>query len=99
MPAPPESDLPTMADVRQRTTFGNRFRFLVRVLGLTAVLAAVAGAVVLSTFLPDLSGLPRDAAYQTVRDTAEAARAGDLGDLAHWAAMAAGVGAAVAFVW
>lgn len=88
-----------MADVRQRTTFGNRFRFLVRVLGLTAVLAAVGGAVVLSTFLPDLSGLSRNAAYQTVRDTAESARAGGLGDLAHWAAMAAGVGAAVAVVW
>ena len=88
-----------MADVRQRTTFGNRFRFLLRVLGMTALLAAVAGAVVLSTFLPDLSGLTRDAAYDTVRETAESARAGSLGDLAHYAVVAAGVGAAVAVAW
>ena len=33
-----------MAAVRQRTTLGNRFRFLLRVLGLTGILVAVIGA-------------------------------------------------------
>lgn len=36
-------------DSRQRTTWGTRFRFLVRVIGLTGVLVAVAGAVMLDT--------------------------------------------------
>ena len=39
-------------DVRQRTTLGSRFRLLLRVLGLTAILAAAAGAVLASTTLP-----------------------------------------------
>lgn len=53
-----------MADVRQRTTLGNRFRFLMRFLGLTGLLAAVVGAVLLSTTPaelpapPDLAGKP-----------------------------------------
>ena len=34
---------PRRADVRQRTTLGNRFRFLVRVLGLTGLLAVPVG--------------------------------------------------------
>lgn len=38
-----------MTDVRQRTTFGNRFRLLLRLLGFTAVLTAVAGGIWLST--------------------------------------------------
>lgn len=88
-----------MADVRQRTTFGNRFRFLLRVLGLVAVLAAAAGAVVLSTFLPDLSGLPRDAAFEAVRDAAESAYAGDLGPLARGGLIALAAGAVVAVLW
>src|SRR5947209_4946531 len=36
-------------DVRQHTTLGTRLRFLVRVLGLTSVLAVTAGAVLAST--------------------------------------------------
>ncbi len=36
-----------MADVRQRTTFGNIFRFLLAALGLTALFAGVVGAVLL----------------------------------------------------
>jgi hypothetical protein len=39
----------TMADVRHRTTAGNRFRFLVRFLGLTGVLAAAVGGTLLAT--------------------------------------------------
>jgi hypothetical protein len=41
-----------MADARQRTTLGNVFRFVVRTLGLTGVVAAAVGAVLLSTELP-----------------------------------------------
>jgi hypothetical protein len=37
------------SDTRQRTTWGTRFRFLVRAVGLTGLLAAVAGAVMLDT--------------------------------------------------
>ena len=40
------------ADARQRTTIGNRFRLLARVLGLTGVMAFAAGAVLASTSLP-----------------------------------------------
>src|SRR5687767_11036338 len=45
-----------MSDVRQRNTLGNRFRFLVRVLGLTGLVAAVVGAVLLTTVPTDLPG-------------------------------------------
>ena len=37
-------DIKPMADTRQRTTWGTRFRFLVRAVGLTGVLAAAVGA-------------------------------------------------------
>lgn len=40
--------MPT-SDVRRRSTWGGRFRLLVRVLGLTGIVAAVVGAVLLST--------------------------------------------------
>lgn len=36
-----------MADTRQRTTWGNRFRFLARALGLLGLLAAISGVVLL----------------------------------------------------
>jgi hypothetical protein len=38
-----------MTDTRLRTTWGTRFRFALRVVGLTGILAAVAGAVLLAT--------------------------------------------------
>lgn len=45
---------PRKTDVRQRTTLGNRFRFLVRGLGVLAVLAVAAGAVATAAAdLPD----------------------------------------------
>ena len=40
------------SDVRHRTTIGNRFRLLARVLGLTGIMAFAAGAVLASTSLP-----------------------------------------------
>ena len=41
-----------MADVRQRTTWGIRFRFLVRVLGLVGMFAAAVGAVLPASAYP-----------------------------------------------
>src|SRR5579872_1702159 len=38
-----------MSDTRQRTTLGTRFRFLLRVVGLTGVVATAVGAVMLDT--------------------------------------------------
>src|SRR5262245_26219373 len=40
------------ADIRQRTTLGNRFRFVVRVLGMTGVLAIPAGFLLAGSSLP-----------------------------------------------
>ncbi|QEL13580.1 hypothetical protein [Limnoglobus roseus] len=48
-----------MADARQRTTFGNVFRFTIRGLGLTGLLAAAVGGVLLATELPAV-GWPTD---------------------------------------
>ncbi len=42
-----------MADTRQRTTLGNRFRFLVRFLGVTGLVACAVGAVLLYAVLRD----------------------------------------------
>jgi len=41
-----------MADIRQRTTLGTRFRFLVRIAGVTGVLAAVVGAALFASAFP-----------------------------------------------
>lgn len=43
-----------MTDARQRTTFGNRFRFLVRFLGLTGLLAVPAGWLLAAGALPTI---------------------------------------------
>jgi hypothetical protein len=42
-----------MADIRQRTTWGTRFRFLIRTLGLTGVLAVAVGATLTATVFPE----------------------------------------------
>lgn len=41
-----------MADTRSRTTWGTRFRFLIRAAGLTGLLAAATGAVLLTSVFP-----------------------------------------------
>ena len=41
-----------MADTRQRTTLGNRFRFLVRAIGLTGVPSTAVGALLSAATLP-----------------------------------------------
>ncbi len=58
-------------DTRHRTTAGNRFRFLLRVLGLTALVTAAVGAVV-----ADAASLPAD---PWTLPAARAAFQGDLG--------------------
>jgi ribosomal protein L17 len=62
-----------MVDVRQRTTIGNRFRFLVRVLGLTGLVAAVVGAVLLSTVPTGLPAWSESAARSPMEWLAAAA--------------------------
>ena len=41
-----------VSDTRQRTTLGSRFRFLIRIVGLTGVLAAGAGMVLSASAFP-----------------------------------------------
>ena len=41
-----------MADIRQRTTFGNFFRFAIRFLGLTGLIVAVPSLALLNGELP-----------------------------------------------
>ena len=43
-----------MADARQRTTLGNVFRFSIRGLGLSGLLAAAVGGVLLASEMPTL---------------------------------------------
>src|SRR5438105_1219406 len=72
-----------MADVRQRTTLGNLFRFLVRVLGLTGLVAAAGGAVLLSTAPTDLPGWAAPASHSPAEwATAAGNWAPDAGDFA-----------------
>lgn len=52
------------SDARQRTTIGNRFRFLVRFLGLTGLLAVPAGWILAADALPTLPEWTADAVRQ-----------------------------------
>ncbi|QJW95204.1 coiled-coil domain-containing protein [Frigoriglobus tundricola] len=89
-----------MADTRQRTTWGSRFRFLVRAVGLTGVAAVGVGGMLAAATLPavDFGSWP---ALQTLHDLLRVAANGDHGELAKggaWA-LACGAGAvAVALV-
>lgn len=89
-----------MADARQRTTFGNMFRFAIRALGLTGLLAAAIGGVLLATELPGLG------AVDSVGDGARAAwnhfqtaSTGGHGDAAKYASWILGLGAAAVLLW
>jgi hypothetical protein len=62
---------PRRADVRQRTTLGNRFRFLVRVLGLTGVLAIPAGWLLAGEALPPVEAWTPDLLRSTVETVAD----------------------------
>lgn len=72
------------SDTRQRTTWGTRFRFLVRFIGVTGLLATVAGAVTLYTVFPSSQWT-----LENIRSAGEGAR-GTFAQFAAWT-LAAGV--------
>jgi hypothetical protein len=87
-----------MADTRQRTTWGNRFRFLVRAIGLTGAAAAIVGAILAAATVPNID-LYSWAGWQALPDQFRAASEGNHGELAKVAAqMMLYGGAAVAGV-
>src|SRR5437588_73152 len=79
-----------MADTRQRTTWGIRFRFLIRAIGLLGVLAASVGAVLAASVYPS----PQQWTLETARAAFEGGDA-----FAHAAVLTLGIGlAAVALL-
>ncbi len=82
-----------MADTRQRTTWGTRFRFLTRVVGLTGVLAFAVGVTLLATALP-LRDLIQP---EKVQATAEGAH-GTFAQDAAWVALVGLVAVALALL-
>ncbi len=80
------------ADVRQRATFGNRFRFLVRVLGLTGFVVAFFGFSYVLSYAPDPAGMTGEQAREAGRAVAQAAQLGELGQVAQIAMFAATAG-------
>ena len=58
-----------MTDTRQRTTIGNRFRFLVRFLGLTGLLAVPAGWLLAAGALPTVPDWTADALRPAIEST------------------------------
>lgn len=86
-----------MADARQRTTFGNVFRFTVRGLGLTGLLAAAGGGVLLATDLPavDLTADGAKALWANYQTAFE----GKFGDAAKVASWVVGVGGLAVALW
>src|SRR4051812_45709666 len=70
-----------MSDTRQRTTWGNRFRFLARAVGLTGVAAVAGGAVLAAATLPPID-LGSWAGWKSLPDLLRAAGNGDHGGMA-----------------
>src|SRR5882762_8176372 len=68
-----------MADTRQRTTWGIRFRFLIRAIGLLGVLAAAVGVVLTASAYPSQE--------QWTEHTARHAIHGEDGDYAYAAVL------------
>ena len=85
-------------DARQRTTFGNGFRFAARVLGLSAGLAAVAGAVWLYSVVP-VPDVQSAADLRAAAAGVVGAARGDAGDAARGPAVLALAGAGVVALW
>jgi hypothetical protein len=85
-----------MADTRQRTTWGNRFRFLARAVGLTGVAAVASGAVLAAATLPPID-LGAWAGWKSLPDVLRAATEGAHGEMARVGAwlIAGGVAAVV----
>jgi hypothetical protein len=85
-----------MADTRQRTTWGNRFRSLLRFAGLTGVVAAVFGGILTAATLPRVDFYSWSG-WKSLPDLLRAASEGAHGELAKVGAwMVACGGAAVA---
>ncbi|MGL6096663.1 MAG: hypothetical protein ACRC7O_12815 [Fimbriiglobus sp.] len=85
-----------MADVRQRTTLGNRFRFLLRVVGLTAgMLVVPVSAALFFADLPPVAGL----AAADATDIGQKALAGEYGTTAAAAGVALAAGLIALGVW
>ncbi len=85
-----------MADTRQRTTLGSRFRFLVRALGLTGLAVVVTGVALAVASFPSVD-LNSWAGWKTIPNVLGAATKGAHGSLAQGAAWAlvAGLAAVV----
>jgi hypothetical protein len=77
-------------DTRQRTTWGTRFRFLVRFVGVTGVVAAVASACVLDTYIP-----VREWTLDAIRSVGEGAR-GEVAQYSAWTLAVSGVAVGLA---
>ncbi len=89
-----------MADARQRTTLGNLFRFAIRGLGLTGLVAAAIGGVLLATETPDLGAVDSvGAGTRAIADRVQTAFAGGHGEAAKTASWILGAGAAAVLAW
>lgn len=89
-----------MADARQRTTIGNLFRFATRALGLTGLLAAAVGGVLLATETPTLSPVDSIGAGTTaVWNQFQNAYAGNHGEAARYASWILGIGTIAVVGW
>src|SRR5687768_3160686 len=81
-----------MADTRQRTTWGNRFRFLARAVGLTGLAAVVTGVALAVIALPPVD-LNTAAGWKALPGAIGSAARGAHGALAQGAALALAGGA------
>src|SRR6476659_8404023 len=87
-----------MTDTRQRTTIGNRFRFLARFLGLTGLLAVPAGWLLAAGALPTVSDWTGDALRAALDATLPLAE-GSRGLLVQIGTIALLGGAAAILLW
>ncbi len=89
-----------MADARQRTTIGNLFRFSIRGLGLTGLLGAAIGGVLLATETPQLAAIDSwDSGVQIVSEQFKTAFTGGFGATAKYASWILGVGGIAVALW
>jgi hypothetical protein len=89
-----------MADARQRTTLGNMFRFAIRALGLTGLVAAAIGGVLLASESPNLGpvdsiGSGASAVWRHFQSTLS----GEHGEAGKYASWILGAGAAAVLLW
>ena len=82
-----------MADIRSRTTWGTRFRFLIRAVGLTGVLAAATGAALLATVFTSTN----EWTVENLKAAADGAR-GTFAQVAAWTLAVGVIAVALALV-